>query len=110
MVHACYLAGKPGRLIHMQGKAFADDITVTADAADFINAYARMHLDIGDWANRGALALLVTGTVAVLRTGPPWARWALLLAWGLYIQQWSIQFNIMALLVAEKVIPLPSAG
>ena len=52
--------------------------------------------------------LLVTGTVAVLKTGPPWARWALLLVWGLYVQQWSIQFNVMALLVAAKVIQLPS--
>lgn len=108
MTRPCYFTVKLVRLIHMQGRAISDGVTVTADAADFVHSFAKMHIEMGDWANWGALALLVTGTVAVLKTGPPWARWALLLVWGLYVQQWSIQFNVMALLVAAKVIQLPS--
>jgi hypothetical protein len=91
----------------MQGKGALSDVTVAVDAADFTRAYARMHMEMGDWANWGALALLVIGTIAVVRTGPSRARWALLLVWGLYIQLWSVQLHVMSLLVVANVIPLP---
>lgn len=91
----------------MQNNGTIGDVTIAADAADFTRAYSKMHMDMGEWASWAALALLVIGTIAVLRTGPPWARWALLLVWGIYIQLWSLQFHVMALLVDANVIPLP---